>query len=48
MCKLQCVEICTLLKKSWLDLVIFWVKIDKTLIGHRKLTKYSHDFFYKV
>ena len=31
MCKLQCVEICTLLKKSWLDFVIFGVKIDKIL-----------------
>ena len=39
MCKLQCVEIYTLLKKSWLDLVIFWVKIDENLNRAQKNDK---------
>ena len=50
MCKLQCVEICTLLKKimvghGW---SFFGCKSTKTLIGHRKMTKSNRDFFNKV
>ena len=40
MCKLQCFEICTLLKK-----IMVGVKIDENLNRAQKMTKSNRDFF---